>query len=234
MNIDIYCDETLTDLFTSKKSEKRYMLLGGVWINRDIKEKIKQDIKSLRKKYNCWGEIKWVNVSPSKKEFYLKLIELFFNYGEDIRFRCIVIDSQKIIWSYHEEDKELGFYKFYYHLIHKWIGEYNNYKIFLDAKKNKKINRVAMLEQVLQNRFRYDDLLIKQVQALPSKEVVLIQLADLFLGSISAKLNNIPLTNSAKIDFIKQIEQRLGKKIAPTYANENKFNIFKITLQGQL
>ena len=30
MNIDIFCDETLADLFTSKKNDKKYMLLEGV------------------------------------------------------------------------------------------------------------------------------------------------------------------------------------------------------------
>jgi hypothetical protein len=234
MKIDIYCDETLTDLFTSKKNDKKYMLLAGIWVKADAKEKIKNDIKKLREKHRCFGEIKWVNVSPSKEDFYLELIDLFFNYGDDIRFRSIVIEANKIIWSYHEEDKELGFYKFYYHLLYKWIYNFNSYRIFLDSKKNKNLKRVMKLKEVLQNKFKYDDLYIEQVQALPSKEVVLIQLADLFLGCVSAKLNDMHLTNKAKIDFIKKLEEKNGKAIAPTNANESKFNIFKIELRGKI
>ena len=32
MNIDVYCDETLPDLFTSKQPDNKLMLLGSLWI----------------------------------------------------------------------------------------------------------------------------------------------------------------------------------------------------------
>jgi len=232
MKIDVYCDETLPDLFTSQNPKDDLMLLGSLWIEHELRGKIKTDIKELRKKHNCWGEIKWTKVSPSKESFYLELVNLFFSYGMEMRFRCIAIDPKQVRWAYHGDDKELGFYKFYYQLIHKWIKDFNTYNIFLDAKKNRDLTRLSVLKDILSNQFR--DSYIEQVQALPSKEVVLIQLSDFFLGATSAKLNHKKLTNSAKINVIEHIEKLRGKEIAPTCSTENKFNIFKINLQGGL
>ena len=184
MDIDVYCDETLHDLFTSKKSNNQFMFIGSLWIERHLREEIKQKIKELRKKYSCWGEIKWVNVTPSKREFYIELINLFFSYGMQMRFRCIMVDPQKVLWSYHAEDKELGFYKFYYQLLHKWIRDFNSYKIFFDIKANRDLSRLTILKKILTNQ--YQNSYVEQIQALPSKEVVLIQLTDLLLGATSA------------------------------------------------
>ena len=41
---------------------------------------------------------------------------MFFEY--DLTFRCIVVDKRKVNDEvFNDGDKELGFYKFYYHLI---------------------------------------------------------------------------------------------------------------------
>jgi hypothetical protein len=232
MKIDVYCDETLPDLFTSQKPQNKLMLLGSLWIENELREQIKTQIKDLRKKHNCWGEIKWTKVSPSKENFYLELVDIFFAYGMEMRFRCIAIDPKQVTWSYHGDDKELGFYKFYYQLIHKWIKDFNTYNIFLDAKKNRDLTRLSVLKDILNNQFNSS--FIEQVQALPSKEVALIQLSDFLLGATSAKLNQKELTNTAKIKVIEHIEKRRDKEIAPTWSTEKKFNIFKINLQGGL
>ncbi|WP_456479724.1 DUF3800 domain-containing protein [Nautilia sp.] len=231
MKIEVYCDENLPDLFTSQKAKDKYMFIGGIWIDAKLRDEIKAKVKELRKKYNCFGEIKWVNVTPSKEDFYKEIVKLFFTYNENqVRFRTIMIEAKKVIWSYHQEDKELGFYKFYYQMLNKWISDYNEYKIFVDVKKNRDLTRLKILKEVLTNSSKNS--YIERVQALPSKEVVLIQLADLLIGAVSAKLNNKNLKNKAKVNLISYIEN--FKKIEPTYKAENKFNIFKIRLEGSL
>jgi len=230
--IEVYCDETMPDLFTAKKKKYKYLFIGSIWIEKSLREEIKGKIKDLREKHKCFGEIKWVNVTYQKEEFYKDIIELFFSYGMQMRFRSIMIDANKMIWSFHQEDKELGFYKFYYHMLYKWIHDYNTYKIFVDIKQNRDLTRVRVLKDVLNNKCKNS--YIEQVQALPSKEVVLIQITDLLLGAISAKLNKKNLSNKAKINLIKYIEKLLGKEISPTYSTENKFNIFNIDLKGRL
>ena len=230
MKFNVFCDETLPDLFTTSKDSDKKLLIGSLWIEAELREEIKQDIKKLRVEHNVWGEIKWSKVSASKEAFYLDLIDLFFSYGMQIRFRCIVVNPKQINWSYHENDKELGFYKFYFFVLDKWIKNFNEYSIFCDAKVNRDLSRLNKLQEILETSNRNSN--IERVQALPSKEVVLIQLSDFLLGATSSRINNIEHTNKAKINVIDRLEKHLGHKIEPTTMGENKFNVFAIQLNG--
>lgn len=230
MKFDVFCDETLPDLFTTSIQSDKKLLIGSLWIEAELREEIKQDIKELRAKHNAWGEIKWSKVSPSKEAFYFDLIDLFFSYGMQMRFRCIVVDPKQVNWSYHENDKELGFYKFYFFVLDKWIKDFNEYSIFCDSKVNRDMSRLNKLHEILENSNRNSN--IGRVQALPSKQVVLIQLTDLLLGATSSRINNIKHTNRAKINLLDRLEKHLGHKIQPTTQAENKFNVFAIQLGG--
>lgn len=230
MKFNIFCDETLPDLFTTLKHTNKKLLIGSLWIEAELREDIKEHIKKLRIEHNAWGEIKWSKVSHSKEKFYLDLIDLFFSYGMQIRFRCIAVDPRQINWSCHENDKELGFYKFYYFVLNKWIKDFNEYSIFCDAKVNRDLSRLTKLHEILEKSNRNSN--IERVQALPSKEVVLIQLSDLLLGAASSRINDIKHTNQAKINLIDRLEKHLGHKIEPTNQSENKFNVFAIQLGG--
>jgi len=135
---EIYCDESRPEVIFGNKDKlnenNQYMLIGGVWLDSMNRNAIKEQIKSLKIKHNTFGEIKWKNVSPSKLEFYLELIELFFK--NDLRFRCILINGHHFNSDvYHNSDDELGFYKFYYQLIFHWLVPMENHAIFLDHKK---------------------------------------------------------------------------------------------------
>lgn len=162
-------------------------------------------------------------------DFFKSIIDLFLS-NPDIRFRCIVIDKSKLdFFKYHEKDVELGFYKFYYQMLNKWIYDYNNYKIFIDLKTNRIKNRIKMLEQVLNNANLFSEI---TVQALPSKEVLLIQLTDFLLGLISTKFNYEDKVNINKKILIDYFENKFGKKIEGTNLSEKKVNIFVINLKG--
>ncbi|MDD4505844.1 MAG: DUF3800 domain-containing protein [Sulfurospirillaceae bacterium] len=230
MKLNVYCDETLPDLFTTKNSVDKKLLIGSLWLEDALLNDVKNKIKTLRNKYNCWGEIKWAKVSKSKELFYLELIDLFFSYGMQMRFRCIAIDPKQINWSFHGNDKELGFYKFYYFLLKHWIADFNEYSIYCDAKVNRNLSRLKTLHQVLENTNWNAN--INRVQALPSNEVVLIQMSDFLLGIASSKINNIAHTNSSKTKIIEYVENHLGHRICPTSGSENKFNVFNIQLGG--
>ncbi len=230
MKFLVYCDETLPDLFTTSKPIDKRLMIGSLWIEEELKDNFKNKIKILRDKYNCWGEIKWTKVSESKEQFYLELIDLFFSYGLQARFRAIGVDPTQVNWAMHGNDKELSFYKFYYFLLKKWLHDFNEYSIFCDAKVNRDLSRLNKLHKILENANWNAN--IQRIQGLPSKEVVLIQLADLFLGATSARINNIGLTNKAKINLIEHIEKHLVRKIQPTWMDEQKWNVFNINLGG--
>lgn len=221
---EIYCDESRPDSL-SRQNKDKYMVIGGIWIDRDKRNSLKRKIKKLQKKHNVYGELKWRNVSPSKLDFYLELVDLFFT--EPVRFRGIVVDTNKVrIDLYHDNDHELGFYKFYFQLLLHWLEQTEHYWIYLDHKKNKNVDRLHTLCKVLNNAsFSF----VESVQAIESKHSLLVQLADVLIGAVGYKYHNY-CTSEAKLKIVEKIESYLGHPIKKTYKTEFKFNIFEIEL----
>ncbi len=233
MKFEIYCDESRPDLFTSKTEHKdRYLLIGGLWLPAEKRIEIKQQIKNLKDTHKIGGQIKWQKISNSRLQFYYELIDLFVSLNLDLRFRCIAVEVNKVNFNlYHENDAELGFYKFYYELIHHWILDFNEYCIFCDTKTNRRPDRLATLRQCLQNSNLSSQ--IHSIQAVPSRESALIQFADFLLGAASSDLNESIDDQSAKMKVLVYLRNKLKReKLAPTVKGEEKFNIFAIQLQG--
>jgi len=207
------------------------MLIGGVWLLAAKREIFKPELHSIREKHKMFSEIKWNKISVSKIDFYTDLINYFFNKNDDLRFRCVVVEKSKVnLMKYHDSDAELGFYKFYYQLLHHWILDFNAYAIYLDIKTSKVKNRLKILHQCLRNANLSSE--IKILQALPSHENIFIQMTDLLLGAVNAKFNE-QVSGSSKKKILECIENRLEHKITTTSKEYPKFNIFWIDLSGE-
>ena len=231
MDFEVYCDESRPDLLSSKKPPAKYVVIGSLWLKTQHRDTFKQTIHNLRDKNKVGGEFKWQKVSFSRIDFYKELIDWFWQHGVDLRFRCIAVDREKIdLIHYHENDHELGFYKFYHQLLHHWIADFNNYAVFCDFKTNRYRNRLHVLQRCLAHSNLTAT--IKNVQAVRSRESVLIQLTDVLTGIASASLNSSLQENSSKSEVIKHFEEKLGHKIQHTVKAEQKFNVFVIELQG--
>lgn len=232
MKFEVYCDEALPDVFTSEHPRARYLMIGSLWLPAALREDAKDKIGRLRERHKVWGEMKWTKISPAKAPFYAELIDLFMSYGMDMRFRCIAVDRTQVNMALHGHDGELGFYKFYYQLLHHWILDFNAYRVFCDLKINRDRSRLSTLKTCL--NYANGSATISDVQSLPSQEVVLIQLCDVLLGAVSSRLNETLKAGSAKEAVVKQLETRLDLRgmLAATGAAEKKFNIFKIRLEG--
>ena len=231
MKFEVYCDESRPDLLSSQKPEAQYMVIGGLWLPADQRDEIKKSIHALRDRHKVGGEFKWQKVSPSKLPFYLDLADLFHDMGDELRFRCIAVEHEKVnLLKFHGDDQELGFYKFYYQMLHHWIFDFNEYSIFCDFKSNRIGTRLPELARCL----NYSNLTadINNVQAIRSKESVLIQMTDVLTGLAASKLNNSFKVGGAKWKLVNHFEKVLGKPVEPTYRNENKFNVFLIDLAG--
>ncbi len=231
MKFDVYCDESYPDLFASKKPPAQYMVIGSLWLPTDSRNEIKEAIHSLRDKHKMGGEFKWQKVSPSRQSFYEELIDYFFNLGDRLRFRCIAVDHAKVnLVHYHDNDQELGFYKFYYQMLRQWLNDFNEYGIFCDCKKNRDPRRLEVLRRCLDASVLTSKVL--RVQAIRSDESVLIQLADVLTGIASARLNKPLRPKTAKGRLVQHLEQRLGRRICHTLKTEQKHNVFVINLEG--
>lgn len=231
MNIDVYCDEAYPDLFSSTKPQAKYLLIGSLWLPNEKRALFKKEIHTLRHQYKIGGEIKWTKVSPSKIEFYKELISWFFDKGRELRFRCIVIDRDKVdLVRFQESDQELGFYKFYYQMLLHWIHPFNTYSIYSDLKSTRLRDRLKTLRACLKNANLTAEIPI--TQSVRSKESVLIQLSDLLVGLTAAKMNRCLKEDSAKQELVHHVEKNIGGTISSTPLNEKKFNVFKINLKG--
>jgi len=231
MKFDVYCDESSPEAIASENSDNKFLMIGSLWLPRDKRTQFKDAIHELRNKHKVGGEFKWNRISPSRVNFYCELIEMFFAEKDNLRFRCIAVDCDKVdLTKFHANDQELGFYKFYYQLLHHWVLDFNEYAFYLDYKKNRKRDRLHVLRDCLDDSNLSS--LVTTVQATESSQSVLIQLADVLTGCASRKLNNTSSVSTAKNRVLEVVERRLGRPIAPTTRHEKKFNVFRINLSG--
>ncbi|PIF61151.1 DUF3800 domain-containing protein [Flavobacterium sp. 11] len=194
------------------------------------RDEFKASINEIKQKHKVYGELKWSKVSPFYFDLYIDLIDYFFS-TDLLRSRVLLVESIKVDnVKFNNADAELGFYKFYYQLLHHWIFDFNNYEIFVDFKVNRDKGRILTLESKLDNANLTSD--ITQIQALPSNQSSGIQLADFITGLVAAKFNG-EIVSIAKLNLIKHIENKyIKKQITQTGKWEEKFNVFKINLQG--
>lgn len=229
--IEVYCDESRPELFVGAGTKSGKSIIGSLWMPAEFRVTLKHDVAALREKHGVWGEFKWNKVSPSKLDFYRALIAYFFDHDE-LQFRAIAVDAGKLnLTRFHQDDAELGFYKFYYQLLTHWIAPQRKYSIYCDDKVNRDRKRLPVLQNVLRNANR--SAAITCLQAVPSHQSTAVQLCDVLMGATQWCANGGQGTSGAKRTVVGDIERRLGRNIAPTWQSERKFNIFEIRLQEQ-
>lgn len=230
MNLEVYCDESRPDLFTSKNPSASHLVIGSLWLAASDRAEFKSVIHDLRDRHRIGGEFKWQKVSPSKLSFYTEIIRWFLSTEDRLRFRCIVVDWKKVKFGqFHGNDQELGFYKFYYQMLHHWILDFNRYAIFCDFKSNRLPDRIHVLQSCLKASNLTST---STVQAIRSRESVLMQLCDVLTGMVCASVNGKLGNETAKAKLVNQLESSLGRSIAHTVRDELKFNVFVIDLGG--
>jgi len=181
MIFDVYCDESRPDLLSSQKPHAKYMLIGSLWLPHEKKDEFKREIHAFRNKHKIGGEFKWQKVSPSKIKFYKDLVGWFNGMGTLLRYRCIVVNHKQVdLKLYHNNNQELGFYKFYYQLLHHWIYDFNKYNIFVDCKTNRNRDSLKDLKRCLSLANLSSE--INQVQATHSND-------DLYFMTISRTIS---------------------------------------------
>lgn len=223
---EIYCDESRQELFYDKdKTSFGYVLIGGIWLDAAQRARVKSDIKGIRAQNGLHTEFKWTKVGESGYSFYSDIIRYFFN-EDALKFRTIVLKNNELdAITFHNGDNELMFYKFYYQLIKHWIEDGNTYRIIVDLKTNRKKDRLKTLQRYLQSSNLAAN--IEFVQALPSNEVDLIQLADLLLGAVGASFTG-HIESGNKLKLLALAEELRGH---PLHYSTNryfqKFNVFR-------
>jgi hypothetical protein len=219
---NVYCDESCH----LENDDSNVMVLGAIWCPRDKAREIAEGIREIKRRFKLppYFEVKWTKVSPAKLDFYLSLIDYFFQ-KEDLNFRAVVIpDKSKLCHEFYNQDHDLWYYKMYYVMLKEILDPLAIYCIYLDIKDTRSADKVHGLENVLRNL--YFQSTIEHIQNVRSEEIEQIQLADLILGGISYANRKLK-SSEAKLSLVKIIEQHRKKSLILNSKRwAKKFNLF--------
>lgn len=222
---NIYCDESCHLEHDGEKA----MVIGGVWCPYGKKDEIFRRIREIKAQHSLSKsfEIKWNKVSPGKLNFYMDVINYFFD-NSDLHFRVLVIpNKQALVHEMFSQTHDEFYYKMYFNMLKTLFEPNCQYNIYIDIKDTKGQKKVNKLHEVLcNNHYDFNRELIRKVQQVRSDEVELIALADLLIGAISYAHRSKD-SSAAKLKLINRIKERSGYNLMnSTLCRENKFNIF--------
>jgi hypothetical protein len=222
---NIYCDESCH----LENDRQKAMVLGAVWCPRENTRNNAVRLREIKKKYGLSPlfEVKWTKVSPAQKEFYVELIDYFFD--EDIHFRALVVpDKSKLDHNaFFGQDHDLWYHKMYFTMLKAILNPDARYRIYIDIKDTQGAKKIAKLRDVLcNNLYDFSRKIVEHIQLVHSHEIEQIQLADLLIGAISY-LNRGLQGNAGKEAVINRIQERSGYSLTrTTLLREDKMNIF--------
>lgn len=221
MEYNIYCDESST-------TAKRYMLIGGLWVPWYAERPIRVALQNVREEYALGSEMKWIKVSQSKLSAYKEFVDTFI-CAPGVSFKCIVLDTRVIDYKrYHNNDKDLGFYKFYYLVISRNLKPWHLYWLYPDNRTARRANSLQILRGAVNgyclSRGAHQNVL-QAIEPRDSKQDDLLQVADIVLGAVACEWNK-DTTNSAKLELAEYIKLRTKAVSLATGQSNGKLNIW--------
>lgn len=218
---NIYCDESCH----LENDHKKYMFIGSINCAYPQVRRHTERIKELKDKHKFNAEIKWSHVSMSKIQFYLDLVDYFFD--TDLKFRAIGIDKSQIRRDDFNSNFDDFYYKMYYQLLNYKVDTTNHYNVYLDIKDTLSAIKVRKLKNILNVKYG----VFRNIQNIRSEESVLMQLADFLMGAISYNANFDQKQNFAKVLILDKISKHANMtNLAKTNYSE-KLNLFFIDLK---
>lgn len=230
---NIYCDESCH----LQGDNSQVMVLGSVKVKADevadassrLRE-IKIDHRLMKESGDERGprpfELKWQKVSPAKLDYYLDVVDYFFD-NDHLSFRGLVVpDKSRLDHAAFEQDHDTWYYKMCFTMLEPLIYPRHRYRVYLDIKDTRSENKRKKLEEVLRNS-RHDSSgsIIEFVQQIRSHESELMQLADLIMGAVCHHNRGLE-TSRAKREVIRRIQRRSAKSLqSTTWLRESKLNL---------
>ena len=208
---NIYCDESCH----IENDHKKYIFLGSISSAYPQVKRHTERISHLKKKHNFYAEIKWSHVSMSKIQFYLDLIDYFFD--TDLRYEAIGVEKSKIQC----DDYDDNYYEMYYRLLTRKKDTLYTYNVYLDIKDTLSAFKVQRLKEILNVKYG----VFRNVQTMSSKESTLLQLADFITGALSYEANDDLKHNQAKVQIIEKIKKHCNSLIPEPNTTSNIFFI---------
>ena len=219
--INVYCDESCH----LENEACKTMVVACLRCPKTEVKKITNKIIELKQKHGIWkyAEIKWTKVSKNKKDFYIDLLNFFFECPS-LKFRAIVIpDKSKLDHPAFMQDHNTFYYKTIYNLVDYFLHYDKSYNIYADKKENSYKAREQM--KITRDFLQAHCSKKIRMQNITSYQSEIMQLNDFLQGAVCYFNRNLHITstNIAKKEIIKYIE---AKKITLNRTNSNsKFNL---------
>jgi hypothetical protein len=213
-----------------EKDHQKVMVLGAVWCPKEKTRQANIELRELKQRFGLtrYFEAKWVKVSPAKIDYYLALLDYYFN-NADLHFRALIVpDKEKLSHATFGQTHDDWYYKMYFDLLKAIFTPHDAYRVYMDYKDSRGGEKVKNLHDILcNNMYDYSREIIRDVQLVRSHECELMQLTDLFIGAI-AYVNRELNTSPAKLQIIKKIQELSGYSLTrTTLLHEDKVNIFR-------
>ena len=182
--VSVYCDESRHE----GQRAQHYMVIGGLWLPRDKRGEILATLRPIQQHYRITSELKWGKVTQTKLAGYQALVDAIAA-RTDVHFRCIVVDKSKVDHDkYFQNDRQLGFWVFYWYCLKQWMGNHNTYFISIDFKPESLLAGPTRLRHQLE-RECVGRAWIKSLNCVDSRENLFCQLADVFIGAVGYEQN---------------------------------------------
>lgn len=222
---NIYCDESCH----LENDNIPVMTLGAIWCNDEKKDLIFKRLREIKVEHGLKSdfELKWNKVSNAKYEYYLDVLNYFFD-NNDLHFRVLVVPDKSILdHKRFNQTHDNFYYKMYFDMLKTILDPSKSYNIYIDIKDTQGQKKVEKLHEILcNNNYDYKKEIIRKIQQVRSHEVELVSLADFFTGAISYLHRNLN-TNEAKLKLINKIRERSSYNLLnSTLSKEDKFNVF--------
>lgn len=221
---NLYCDESCH----LPNDGQPLMTLGLVWCPLDKTREISVRIREIKVRHGLAPdfEIKWTKVSPAKTQFYLDLVDYFFD-DDDLHFRGLVADKKALDHAQFHQSHDDWYYKMMFQLLEPVLLPNACFRVYLDKKDTRSAMKVSKLHDVLcNNLYDFRREIVERVQVVESHDVEQLQMADLLLGAV-AYVNRKLSGNAGKKSLIARIKQRSGYSLErTTLLRESKFNLF--------
>lgn len=208
--------------------DNRYFIIGILTINKKEANNFREIVCDIRNKHNFKNEIHFAKMSKLRYAVYKDLLENIIDYG-NYKFHIVVIDKRKIDMKYFGGNCKMGKARVYNKFTNlrlynsmKQIGS-GDYYIYTDYKtRMKEDNFIEYLKEDINfkafcNGYNFR---IKTVEPISSKTDDLLQLNDLFLGTLGNIYNKKENLSDRKKDLVKLV-------YSDTQINRNRYNLWR-------
>ena len=229
---NVYCDESCH----LEHDGIPVMVLGAVWCRKAVVRQISRRVGEIKLRHGVPKgiEIKWSNLSPSKQQLYVDLVDYFFD-DDGLHFRGVLIPDKTLLdHESFSQTHDSWYYKMLFRMIEPIIDPTQRYRIYLDIKDTRSEQKRAKLEEILR-RTRHDPhgLVIERVQQIRSHESAFMQLTDILIGAI-AYHNRALTTNDAKLAVIQRIQRRSRWSLdTTTWLRDPKLSLLRWQAKGE-